>query len=401
MIKIDQSKVTEALARKLAEGCPFGAVRTDENGMLQIGASCRLCRQCLKLDLFGALSLDEGPEENVSGDWNGICVLGEFLNGRLHPVTLELVGKACTLADGRMPVTVALPGHGVSKAARLICDCGADAVYTYDDERLSAFEAVRFAACAEDCIRRVRPAVVMAGATAAGRSLAPRLAARFHTGLTADCTALSLRGACELHQTRPAFGGNVMAEIVTKTARPQMCTVRYRVFDLPERCSKGNGRIIALRMPEPDRAVEVLRVIPKPLEKDLSEAEAIIAVGRGCATAQNIADAHRLACLLGAQVGCTRPLVETGQFDPKRQIGLSGRTVKPKYLIALGISGSVQFAAGMSGASCIIAVNHDPSAPVFGIAHMGLCCDAGELLPEMIRQVEQEKAKKTGKEMRA
>lgn len=399
MIRIDQSKVTEALARTLQDGCPFGAIRIDEAGMLQIEASCRLCRQCLKLDTLGALTLDEGPEKSVSGDWNGICVLGEFLNGRLHPVTLELLGKARELAKGHMPVMVALPGHGVSEAARFLCDCGADTVYTYDDERLAAFEPVRFAACMEDCIRRVRPAVVMAGATAAGRSLAPRLAARFHTGLTADCTALSLSDDCELHQTRPAFGGNVMAEIVTKAARPQMCTVRYRVFDPPLRQNKGNGRIVALRMPEPAAAAEVLRVIPKPLAMDLSEADAIIAVGRGCATARNIEDAYRLARLLGAQVGCTRPLVEAGLFDPKRQIGLSGRTVKPKYLIALGISGSVQFAAGMSGASKIIAVNHDPAAPIFGIAHVGLCCDAGAFLPEIIQRVEQEK--ETQKEVRA
>ena len=401
-LKINKALVTPLAAEALIKVCPFSAI-TYEDETLDIGAGCRMCKLCVKKGPEGVVSLVETHDELVDKSlWNGVCVYAEAEEGTLHPVTFELIGKARELAAvTKHEVYALLIGHNTEKNVKTLLEYGVDRVYVYDYPEFADFVMLPYSNAFEDFIERVKPSSVLVGATNVGRSLAPRIAARFRTGLTADCTALSLRGACELHQTRPAFGGNVMAEIVTKTARPQMCTVRYRVFDLPERCSKGNGRIIALRMPEPDRAVEVLRVIPKPLEKDLSEAEAIIAVGRGCATAQNIADAHRLACLLGAQVGCTRPLVETGQFDPKRQIGLSGRTVKPKYLIALGISGSVQFAAGMSGASCIIAVNHDPSAPVFGIAHMGLCCDAGELLPEMIRQVEQEKAKKTGKEMRA
>lgn len=395
MIKIDQSKITDALARALMDCCPFGAITADGEGKLQIGEGCRLCKQCLKHDTAGALSLEE-DEKKVMGRWKGICVLGEFLGGKLHPVTLELLGKAKELAAGKSPVSVILPGYGVGDAAKLICEYGADTVYTYDDACLAGFEPLRFTACIEDCIRRIRPAVVMAGATVAGRSLAPRLAARFNTGLTADCTVLSMRDGEELIQTRPAFGGNVMAQIITKAARPQMCTVRYRVFETPPREAGRKGEIIPMEMPSVELGIELIRSAIKQGGKDLSEADAIVAVGRGCASRKNIEDAKRLAELLGAQVGCTRPMVESGAFDPRCQIGLSGRTVKPRFLIALGISGSVQFAAGMEGTELIIAINNDPSAAIFSIAHVGLCCDAGEALPLLIQKIEQEKATEKG-----
>lgn len=398
MIRIDQSKITKDAAKLLMDVCPFAAISQDDNGALVIGEGCRMCKQCLKADPVGALSLETAEKKPDDTDsWSGITVVAEFLGGALHPVTLELLGKANALSEGRMPISVILIGSGTEEAAALLAKRGADDVYVYDDKALHAFEPLRFTACAEDAIRRIRPAVVMIGATIAGRSLAPRLAARFRTGLTADCTLLEMRENGELLQTRPAFGGNVMASIVTAT-RPQMCTVRYRVFDAPEKVGNSSGRISKMELPAFEGGIDIVEVFEKNTEKDLSEADAIIAVGRGCASRKNLEDAEKLAALLGARLGCTRPMVEAGHFDVKNQIGLSGRTVKPKYLIALGISGSVQFAAGMQGTELIIAVNNDPEAAIFKIAHMGFCCDAGEFLPHIIEEIETRKAKGKGAE---
>jgi len=393
LIRIDQTKITQDAAKILIEICPFAAISQDEQGMLVIGEGCRLCKQCLKADPVGALSLEIAEKKpDDTGDWFGITVVAEFLGGALHPVTLELLGKARELSDGRMPISVILIGNKTAEAVKTLSKYGANDVFVYDDKALFAFEPLRFTACAEDAIRRIRPAVVMIGATIAGRSLAPRLAARFQTGLTADCTLLEMRENGELLQTRPAFGGNVMASIVTRT-RPQMCTVRYRVFDAPEKACDTVCRVTHMPLPPFGDAVEIISASDKNAEKDLSEADAIVAVGRGCASRKNIEDAQKLASLLGARLGCTRPMVEAGHFDVKHQIGLSGRTVKPKYLIALGISGSVQFAAGMQGTELIIAVNNDPEAAIFKIAHMGYCCDVGEFLPHLIEEIERYKAK--------
>ena len=398
LIRIDQSKITQAAAQKLIAICPFGAISQDDKGNLVIGEGCRLCKQCLKADPVGALSLEVQENKAVDIDsWSGITVVAEFLGGTLHPVTLELLGKARELSGGKMPISVILIGNETAEAAKTLSRQGADEVYVYDDKALHAFEPLRFSACAEDAIRRIRPAVVMIGATIAGRSLAPRLAARFKTGLTADCTLLEMRENGELLQTRPAFGGNVMASIVTRT-RPQMCTVRYRVFDAPEAACSTTGRILQMELPAFDGRIEIVSAADKNAEKDLSEADAIVAVGRGCASRKNLEDAQKLAELLGARLGCTRPMVEAGHFNVKHQIGLSGRTVKPKYIIALGISGSVQFAAGMQATDLIIAVNNDPEASIFKIAHIGYCCDAGEFLPHLIEEIEQYKAKRKGAE---
>ena len=395
LIKIDQKRINKSLARMLVKGCPFDAMTIDPSGTLTINEKCRMCRICLKLDTNGALyeqraTAMSGKESGA--EWNGgIFVIAEFIGGRLHPVTLELLGKARELVNGRERVCAVLPGFMTSEAAKSLAYSGADSVLVYDDARLANFDPMRFAACAEDCIVREKPAVVMIGATMAGRSLAPRLAARLHTGLTADCTALSLNERGELLQTRPAFGGNVMAEILTKHARPQMCTVRYRVFAPLKVPSKRPGEIVFMPLPDLDIGTEIVAVSDILSDKDLSDAQAIVALGRGCVGTKNIEYAKELATLLNAQLGCTRPMVENGVFDVKKQIGLSGRTVRPKYLIALGISGSVQFAAGINGTEFIIAVNSDPTAPIFQIAHVGLCCDVNEVLPRIIARIKAER----------
>jgi electron transfer flavoprotein alpha subunit len=246
--------------------------------------------------------------------------------------------------------------------------------------------------CVADFIEKVRPSVVMAGATSMGRSLAPRIAARFGTGITADCTGLAIRENGDLVQTRPAFGGNIMAQIVTPHTRPQLCTVRYRVFDAAPRREKPTAQVEVMQAPDglENLGAQVLDVLAKPKELDISEAEVIVAVGRGVKDEAGLSLAKRLADILGAQLACTRPMVENGWFDPRRQIGLSGRTVKPKLIITIGVSGAVQFAAGMDKSEFIISINNDPEASIFNLSHIGLVGDLYEVLPAFMEKVERE-----------
>ena len=210
--------------------------------------------------------------------------------------------------------------------------------------------------------------------------------------LVVDDEKLLVKDNTDLVQIRPAFGGNIMAQIVTPGARPQFCTVRYKVFDAAAENREAEGEVVYTKLSEMSlrREIRVKRKIRKPDEIDISEAQIIVAVGRGVKDTQGLKMAKELADMLHAQLACTRPLVEKGWFDARRQIGLSGRTVKPKLLITLGISGSVQFAAGMKGAERIIAVNSDKNAAVFDIAHYGFVGDLYEVVPGLLRLIKGE-----------
>jgi electron transfer flavoprotein alpha subunit len=393
-IQVNQEKVTPEIAEKLASVCPFGAIVAGEKG-LSIESSCRLCGLCVKADQDGVLTLvEDKPAVSVDKSrWQGIAVLAECVGNQLHPITLELLGKALEMAAPTgAPVFAVVTGWQVSSAAESLRHYGADKIYIYDDRRLEHFEPLRYAMCVADFIEKVKPSVVMAGATSMGRSLAPRIAARFRTGITADCTGLALRDNGDLVQTRPAFGGNIMAQIVTPHTRPQMCTVRYRVFEAAQRREEPTAQVEVMAVPHwlEHVGAQVLDVLAKPEELDISEAEVIVAVGRGVKDEAGLHLAQKLADTLGAQLACTRPMVENGWFDPRRQIGLSGRTVKPKLIITIGVSGAVQFAAGMDKSEFIISINNDPDVSIFNISHVGLVGDLYEVLPAFIEKVEGE-----------
>ena len=227
------------------------------------------------------------------------------------------------------------------------------------------------------------------GATNLGRQLAPRVAARCRTGLTADCTVLEMKENTDLVQIRPAFGGNIMAQIVTPNTRPQFCTARYKVFSEPKPSEEASGQIITMAVTEKmvQTGVKVLKTQEKPKDIDIAEAEVIVAVGRGASSSAMLEQAKELADLLGGVMACTRPLVENNTFDAKHQIGLSGRTVKPKLIITLGISGAVQFAAGMKSSDCIVAINADSSAPIFDVAHYCIAGDVNLIVPKLIEKI--------------
>ncbi len=271
---------------------------------------------------------------------------------------------------------------------------GADKVYVYDDAAFEHFRIEPYTAAFYDFIEKVKPSSVMLGATNLGRQLAPRIAARCKAGLTADCTVLKMKDNTDLVQIRPAFGGNIMAQIISTNTRPQFCTVRYKVFSEPMPDSNRTGEIIPMTVEEHKikSNIEIISYYDKPREVDISEAEVIVALGRGAQSETMRAYAEELAELLGGMVACTRPLAEANIYDAKRQIGLSGRTVKPKFIICLGISGAVQFAAGMKSSDCIVAINSDKNASIFDVAHYAIVGDVNEIVPSLIEKIKEVKA---------
>ena len=391
-LRIHLERLDEDGIRQLIDICPFGAISC-RDGKVEIDSGCRMCRLCVKKGPGGAVEYMETQEPGINKDeWRAVAVYVEYNGKAVHPVTFELIGKARELAavTGH-PVYALFMGYQVGEKAEELLAYGVDQVFVYDRKELEHFSVLTYANVFADFITRIRPSSILVGATNAGRSLAPRVAARFRTGLTADCTVLEMKENTDLVQIRPAFGGNIMAQIVTPKNRPQFCTVRYKIFSAPPVTKEPSGTIRTMEVTEDmiDRRIRVEEIIHKPKEIDISEAEVIVAVGRGVKSQADLELIRELAAALDAQLACTRPLIECGWFDARRQIGLSGRTVKPKLIITIGISGSVQFAAGMRGAECIIAINTDRKAPVFDIANIGLVGDWYEILPRLLKTVKE------------
>lgn len=391
-LRIHQERLDEDSIHQLIDICPFGAISC-RDGKVEIDSGCRMCRLCVKKGPGGAVEYMETQEPGINKDeWRAVAVYVEYNGKAVHPVTFELIGKARELAavTGH-PVYALFMGYQVGEKAEELLAYGVDQVFVYDRKELEHFSVLTYANVFADFITRIRPSSILVGATNAGRSLAPRVAARFRTGLTADCTVLEMKENTDLVQIRPAFGGNIMAQIVTPKNRPQFCTVRYKIFSAPPVTKEPSGTIRTMEVTEDmiDRRIRVEEIIHKPKEIDISEAEVIVAVGRGVKSQADLELIRELAAALDAQLACTRPLIECGWFDARRQIGLSGRTVKPKLIITIGISGSVQFAAGMRGAECIIAINTDRKAPVFDIANIGLVGDWYEILPRLLKTVKE------------
>ncbi len=396
-LKINQKKVTEEIKKELIKICPFGAMVEGKNG-LEISAACKMCKLCVNKGPAGIVEFIEEEKELINKDeWKGITVYVDHVEGKIHPVTLELIGKAKKLAKViNHPVYALFAGHNITDKAKELLEYGVDEVFTYDYKELEYFRIEPYTNVFEDFINKVKPSSILVGATNVGRSLAPRTAARFKTGLTADCTILDIKENTDLVQIRPAFGGNIMAQIVTENNRPQFCTVRYKVFNAPEKLNTNTGKITKMEISKNKLIsnIKVLDIIKKEVETSISEAEVIVAVGRGIKSEKDLEMIYELSNLLGARTACTRPLIESGWFDPRLQIGLSGRTVKPKLIITIGISCSVQFAAGMQNSDLIVAINNDPNASIFNSAHYGIAGDLYEIIPDLIKKIKSKESLK-------
>ena len=370
--------------------CPFQALEITE-GMVSVNAACRMCKICVKDGPAGAAEYIEDVSAALDKDaWRGVAVYAEQSGGQLHPVTLELLGKARELANKiKHPVFVLCIGSNIGAICSELLHYGADTVYAYDHPALRDFHIETYTSLFHDFVMQYKPSAVLVGGTPAGRQLAPRVAARLRTGLTADCTALDIRQNTDLVQIRPAFGGNIMAEIITPDHRPQMATVRYKVMEAPERNAEPAGEILqcAVLAEHLFSHMDVIDRIPREPEKTIETAEILVVAGRGVKRREDIALLQELADALGGQLACTRPLSESGWIDAKRQIGLSGRSVRPKLILTCGVSGAIQFIAGMGASELIIAINTDEKAPIMRTAHIAIVGDLYEIVPQLLQKL--------------
>ncbi len=380
--------------------CPFGAI--EKNGdKVEATAACKMCRICVKKSKNGEVEFveDEVKTEVDLSEYKDVCVLVDQTDGEIHPVTFELIGKGRELADkaGQRLVCLML-GENVAPLASELLHYPVDEVYVYDNEALRYYRAEPYTAVMDAFKNTYKPATILVGATTVGRQLAPRAAARFRTGLTADCTILDMiPEKAELVQIRPAFGGNIMAEIHTPKHRPQMATVRYKVMSAPERAKAPlSGKITICDTSKIDfsSAIEVLDLRKKEKVKTIEAANVLVVAGRGVKTKEDLEMLRELADLLGGELACTRPLVENGFMDARHQIGLSGRTVRPDLIITCGVSGAVQFTAGMRSSGMIFAINRDPKASIFEVAHYGAVGDLYEIIPAIIAKLRAHKEEK-------
>lgn len=378
-----------------ADVCPFGAISVSERSA-EVSDECTVCGMCVDTCEFGAISLPEVGSGKAAdlADYKGVWVFAEWREGVIHKVSHELLGEGRKLADKRgVELAAVLLGHNLGEdvAAGLI-SYGADAVYVVDRPELAHFTDEAYAKTISELVRQKRPEILLAGATSIGRSFIPRVAATLQTGLTADCTELDISEEGLLLQTRPAFGGNVMATIVCPNRRPQMATVRPKVMR-PVKIEGRQGRIETPTVPEEcfKSRIEVLEVIP---EKDqtakLTEADVIVSGGRGLRKGENFALIEELAQLIKGAVGASRGAVEEGWIAPTHQVGQTGRTVAPSLYMAVGIAGAIQHVVGMQGSKVIVAVNKDPLAPIFDVATYGVLADLFEFVPAFIRKIKQE-----------
>jgi electron transfer flavoprotein alpha subunit len=379
------------------EVCPFGVLRL-EGETLIIGDGCNLCGACVEVCEVAALALPEatGPSPRPETPPDGVWVFAEQRGGVLAPVTAELLGEGRRLAE-ELQVTVAavLFGEKVADLAPALLAAGAHNVYLAEHPRLRDFLEESYAAALTELARQFRPEIILAGATYAGRAFIPRVAAALKTGLTADCTAFAIDMEPRLLlQTRPAFGGNIMATIITPRTFPQMATARPGVFKPRPLASSPDGEIVRMStafLDAPSRSRFVATVEEIKERVPLGAAEVIVSGGRGLKEGKNFRLLEELADLLGAAVGASRAAVDAGWITYPHQVGQTGKTVGPRIYIACGISGAAQHLVGMQSSDFIVAINKDPKAPIFQVADVALVGDLFEIIPALIQEIKRDR----------
>jgi electron transfer flavoprotein alpha subunit len=375
--------------------CAFGAITVVE-GKAVVGDACTLCGACVEACDVGALTLT-GTEKSVQmdlGRWAGVWVYCEFRGGTLASVSLELLGIGRKLADTRgVSLSAVLIGHETKETAAQLIGHGADIVFRVDNPALAHFTDDVYGAVMTALIQEQRPEIVLAGATAIGRSFIPGVATLLNTGLTADCTKLEIRaGDGALLQTRPAFGGNIMATIECPSTRPQMATVRPRVMKALEFDPQRTGNVIDIT-PVPEQLQSRIQVVESVVSEgcnvNIQESDILVSGGRGLDNAKGFDLIRQLAKSLNGDVAASRAAVDAGWIPYPHQVGQTGKTVAPKLYIACGISGAIQHVAGMQSADTIVAINRDKNAPIFDVADFGIVGDLYEILPKLITKIEE------------
>lgn len=380
------------------DACPYSAIEI-RDGIARLLDNCVLCGACAQECPCDAIVMansslptqdSEAEAQDKQSEGEGVWVFAEQRNGAPAGVVYELLGEgeklACDLGEELCAV---LLGHDVEHVALDLIKYGATKVYVVDDPDLSCFQDESYAQIIAELVTEFQPSIFLFGATTIGRSLAPRIAVKLRCGLTADCTELAIDKESKLLlQTRPAFGGNIMATIVCPEKRPQMATVRPKVMKAAERDQARTGKIVKLSREIPPSRARLLETLEASGQQaNIQEADIIVSGGRGLGKPENFALLEELAKLLGGAVGASRAAVDAGWIPYPHQVGQTGKTVRPKLYIACGISGAVQHLAGMSSSDVIVAINKDPNAPIFSIATYGIVGDALEIIPALIAEL--------------
>jgi electron transfer flavoprotein alpha subunit/NAD-dependent dihydropyrimidine dehydrogenase PreA subunit len=390
-IKIISEKCTGC--EKCISTCPFGAITMINNLAVINIEECKLCGACVPECDFEAIVMEIKPKKEVQdiSGYKGVAVYAETRNDELQDVARELLSEGRKLADKlNVELTAILIGNKVQSNSQECINYGADSVYYIEDERLVNFSSEPFTRALVKFVNDTKPEIMLLGASTIGRDLAARAAIRLKTGLTADCTCLDIdTEKRELLQTRPAFGGNIMATILCPDNRPQMATVRPHVMKKIEQPGKtGEIKKIEVVFEDKDFRLKVLDVIKEATTNvNLSEADVIVSGGRGMQSADNFKLLHDLASALGGVVGASRAAVDSDWIPHYHQVGQTGKTVNPKVYIACGISGAIQHLAGMSSSDTVIAINKDPDAAIFRIADYGIVGDLFQVIPALIKEL--------------
>lgn len=389
-ILIDSAKCRGC--KKCITACPFGALSMEGKLAVLKPDECRACNACVKACPFKAIT-SMAKAETKKADlsaFKGIWVFAEQHHGKVQEVAYELLATGRRLAKDRgCDLSAVVLGHNVKDSAPHLIAAGADKVYVVDQPDLAEYEADVYTDALNQLIAKHKPEVILAGATSIGRAFFAKVAVRARTGLTADCTALSIdKESYLLHQTRPAFGGNIMATIMTPNHRPQMATVRPKVFKMATPDAKRKGETLMEALKLVTAGTRIVKAERNASDVNIAEAEIIVAGGRGLKKAENLELLKRLAELLGGVVGVSRACVDAGWISAAHQVGQTGKTVCPKIYLAFGISGAIQHLEGMRGADTIIAINNDPHAAIFGVADLGIVGDLFEILPMLVEALE-------------
>ncbi|MFA5771107.1 MAG: electron transfer flavoprotein subunit alpha [Thermoplasmata archaeon] len=377
--------------------CPYNAIEIVDD-VARLKDNCNGCGACVDSCPQEAIEvikekIAEKREEKIPIDqYKGLWIFAEQREGKLSKVGLQLLGKGRELADILgVQLSAILLGDKVKNLSNELIAYGADKVYLGEDSRFKNYQTDAYAITIANAVKEYRPEIVLYGATTIGRDLAPRVASKLRTGLTADCTELTIDKETKLlMQTRPAFGGNVMATIMCPNHRPQMSTVRSGIMKELERDPGRKGETIQLKIKLNDAEI-LTKILEKVKEAkktvNLEEAKIIVSGGRGVGSKDKFKVIENLAKALGAEVGGSRVAVENEWISQDHQVGQTGKTVRPALYVACGISGSIQHRAGMQNSGIIVAINKDPEAAIFKIADYGIVGDLHEVIPKLIEEL--------------
>lgn len=384
--------------------CPFAAIIVEpETKKAKVLEGCTLCGTCVGACPVNALSIErKAVSEEEIALYKNVFIWGEWekKEGKkvIKNVVLELLGKGKDLAEKLgESLAVVLPGNDVGHLVPELFHHGADKVFLCEHELLEDYSTDGYTSVIASVIASEKPSVVLYGATPNGRDLAPRIAGRLALGLTADCTGLDINESRQLVQTRPAFGGNIMASILSPYTRPQMSSVRPNVFPKPEADVSKTGVLEEVEVtlkPVSIRTKIIEEIVYHEESINIEEANILVSAGRGVGSKDNLQYIEELAEAVNGTVSGSRPLVDLGWLPHPQQVGQSGKTVAPTLYIALGISGAVQHLVGMTSSDTIVAINKDKEAPIFEVADFGIIGDMFEIIPEFVKIIKEEKAKK-------